>query len=172
MSLLAQSGQPNRVCVCPLLDQSGQSRILARDGLSAMTQSGHTTYTAAGRNAIVVGTQTGRTAMKPHHIAVFSMLAGIGLGAAAVQGLHAQATPLAYVISEIDVTDKDAYAKEYVPLAVKALKESGQRQLAAGGRTAPSLVSLRKRASFCQSSKASKRRRPRIRLRLIWRLGK
>jgi uncharacterized protein (DUF1330 family) len=74
--------------------------------------------------------------MKTHHIAVFSMLAGIGLGAAAVQGLHAQATPLAYVISEIDVTDKDAYAKEYVPLAVKALKESGQRQLAAGGRTA------------------------------------
>ena len=66
------------------------------------------------------------------------MLAGAGLGAAAVQGLHAQAKPPAYVISEIDVdkdADKDAYAKEYVPLAVKALKESGQKQLAAGGKT-------------------------------------
>jgi uncharacterized protein (DUF1330 family) len=64
------------------------------------------------------------------------MFAGAGLGAAAVHGLHAQSKPPAYVISEIDVTDKDAYAKEYVPLAVKALKESGQKQLAAGGKTA------------------------------------
>ena len=39
------------------------------------------------------------------------------------------------MISEIDVIDKDAYAKEYVPLAVRALKESGQKQLAAGGKT-------------------------------------
>ena len=64
------------------------------------------------------------------------MLAGIAVGSAAVQTLHAQAKPPAYVISEIDVTNKDAYAKEFVPLAVKALKESGQKQLAAGGRTA------------------------------------
>jgi hypothetical protein len=48
---------------------------------------------------------------------MLSMLAGIGIGAVAVQGLHAQAKPLAYVISGIDATDKDAYAKEYVPLA-------------------------------------------------------
>jgi hypothetical protein len=33
--LLALSGQPSRTRVCPLLDQSGQSWILARDGLSA-----------------------------------------------------------------------------------------------------------------------------------------
>jgi len=64
------------------------------------------------------------------------MLAGSVLGAAAVQGLHAQAKPPAYVISEIDVTDKEAYAKEYVPLAVTALRDSGQKQLAAGGQTA------------------------------------
>ena len=70
--------------------------------------------------------------MKPNHKLAIAMLVGAGLGAAAVQGLHAQAKPPAYVISEIDVMDKDAYAKEYVPLAVKALKESGQKQLAAG----------------------------------------
>lgn len=64
------------------------------------------------------------------------MLTGTVLGAAAVQGLHAQAKPPAYVISEIDVTNKEAYAKEYVPLAVTALRDSGQKQLAAGGQTA------------------------------------
>lgn len=63
------------------------------------------------------------------------VLAGFGLGAVAVQTLHAQAKPPAYVISEIEVTNADAYAKEYVPLATKALAESGQRRLASGGRT-------------------------------------
>jgi hypothetical protein len=33
--LLAQSGQSDRTCVCPLSDNSGQPWILARDGLSA-----------------------------------------------------------------------------------------------------------------------------------------
>jgi uncharacterized protein (DUF1330 family) len=74
--------------------------------------------------------------MKSNYKIAIAMLAGAVLGAAAVQGLHAQAKPPAYVISEIDVTDKEAYAKEYVPLAVKALKESGQKQLVAGGKTA------------------------------------
>jgi uncharacterized protein (DUF1330 family) len=63
------------------------------------------------------------------------VLAGFGLGAIAVQGLHAQAKPPAYVISEIDVTNPDAYAKEYVPLANKALADSGQKRLASGGKT-------------------------------------
>jgi uncharacterized protein (DUF1330 family) len=74
--------------------------------------------------------------MKSNYKLATAVFAGTLLGAAAVQGLHAQGKPLAYVISEIDVTNQDAYAKEYVPLAVKALKESGQKQLAAGGQTA------------------------------------
>jgi hypothetical protein len=40
-SLMALSGQSSRTRICPLLDQSGQSWILAGDGLSA-TRSGHT----------------------------------------------------------------------------------------------------------------------------------
>jgi uncharacterized protein (DUF1330 family) len=64
-----------------------------------------------------------------------AMLAGFGLGAIAVDKLHAQARPPAYVISEIDVSNADAYAKEYVPLANKALEESGQKRLASGGKT-------------------------------------
>jgi len=62
-------------------------------------------------------------------------LAGFGCGAAVIQGLHAQAKPVAYVISEIDVTNPEAYAKEYLPLANKALADSGQKRLASGGRT-------------------------------------
>jgi uncharacterized protein (DUF1330 family) len=73
--------------------------------------------------------------MKMKYTVGLSPLTGIALGGAAIQTLHAQAKPPAYVISEIDVTDKEAYAKEFVPLAVSALKESGQKQLAAGGQT-------------------------------------
>jgi uncharacterized protein (DUF1330 family) len=62
-------------------------------------------------------------------------LGGIGVGAVTMHGLHAQAHPPAYVISEIDVTNADAYTKEYVPLANKALAESGQKRLVSGGRT-------------------------------------
>ncbi len=68
-------------------------------------------------------------------VAMLAMLAGVGLGAVGVQQLHAQTRPLAYVISEIDVTNPDAYGKEFVPLAQKALRESGQKILAAGGKT-------------------------------------
>ena len=73
--------------------------------------------------------------MKGHFKVGLGMLAGFALGAAAVAELHAQAKPPAYVISEIDVTNPDAYAKEYVPLATKALAESGQKRLVSGGKT-------------------------------------
>jgi uncharacterized protein (DUF1330 family) len=43
--------------------------------------------------------------------------------------------PPAYVISEIEVTNVEAYAKEYVLLANKALADSGQKRLASGGKT-------------------------------------
>ena len=70
------------------------------------------------------------------HIKIgLAMLVGFSLGAGAVEGLRAQARPPAYVISEIDVTNADAYAKEYVPLANKALADSGQKRLVSGGRT-------------------------------------
>ena len=73
--------------------------------------------------------------MKTSYAVALGMLTGTVIGAAAVQSLHAQGKPLAYVISEIDVTNPDAYTKEYVPLANKALAESGQKRLASGGKT-------------------------------------
>jgi uncharacterized protein (DUF1330 family) len=61
-----------------------------------------------------------------------AMVAGAALGAAAVQGLHAQAKPPIYVITEIDAPNMDAYLKDYAPLAQKGIKESGGRIVAAG----------------------------------------
>jgi uncharacterized protein (DUF1330 family) len=61
-----------------------------------------------------------------------SMLIGIGIGAAAVQSLHAQAKPPAYLITEIDVSNLDAYLKDYSPLAQKTIKDAGGRLIAAG----------------------------------------
>src|SRR5215468_10562633 len=73
--------------------------------------------------------------MKPYALAALGTFAGFAIGAGLVHGLHAQTSPPAYVISEIEVTNSDAYAKEYVPLANKALAESGQKRLVSGGKT-------------------------------------
>jgi uncharacterized protein (DUF1330 family) len=69
--------------------------------------------------------------MKTQYTVALAMLAGIGIGATAVQGIHAQAKPPAYIVSEIDVTNVDAYTKEYVPLARAAIKNSGGKLLGA-----------------------------------------
>jgi uncharacterized protein (DUF1330 family) len=61
-----------------------------------------------------------------------AVLTGIGIGAAAVHGLHAQAKPPIYYIAEIDVTNLDAYVKEYAPIAQAGIKKAGGRLLAAG----------------------------------------
>jgi uncharacterized protein (DUF1330 family) len=76
-----------------------------------------------------------RKIMKTHYMAALAMLAGAALGAAATQGLHAQAKPTAYVIAEIDVTNPDAYMKEFVPLGEKAILNGGGKYLARGGKT-------------------------------------
>jgi uncharacterized protein (DUF1330 family) len=73
--------------------------------------------------------------MNTHLKLGLAMLAGFGLGAVGVDRLHAQSQPSAFVISEIEVTNPDAYTKEYVPLANKALADSGQKRLVSGGRT-------------------------------------
>jgi uncharacterized protein (DUF1330 family) len=77
-----------------------------------------------------------------------AMLAGVGLGAAAVQGLHAQDKPPVYLVTEIDVTNADAYVKEYAPLAQASIKKAGGKLLAASLKvsqiegTAPKRVAI------------------------------
>jgi uncharacterized protein (DUF1330 family) len=59
-----------------------------------------------------------------------SMLVGIGIGATVAQTVHAQAKPPVYVVTEIDVTNVDAYTKEYVPLVRPILAKSGGKLVA------------------------------------------
>jgi uncharacterized protein (DUF1330 family) len=63
--------------------------------------------------------------MKTCFTMALSMLAGIAGGAVAVQGLHAQSKPPAYVIAEIDVMDQNGYAKEYLSRSAKPINEEG-----------------------------------------------
>jgi uncharacterized protein (DUF1330 family) len=67
------------------------------------------------------------------HIALgLAMATGAALGGAAVQGLHAQAKPPIYVITEITAPNMDAYMKDYAPLAQKGIRDNGGKIIAAG----------------------------------------
>jgi uncharacterized protein (DUF1330 family) len=70
--------------------------------------------------------------MNTRYMVTLAVIAGLGLGAVTVQGLHAQAKPPIYYIAEIDVTNVDAYTKEYAPKAQALIKAAGGRILAAG----------------------------------------
>jgi uncharacterized protein (DUF1330 family) len=59
-------------------------------------------------------------------------LTGVAIGAFSVQGLYAQTKPPAYVVTEIEITNLDAYQKEYVPLAQASIRAAGGHLLAAG----------------------------------------
>jgi len=75
--------------------------------------------------------------MKTEYTAALAVVAGFGLGAVAVESLHAQAKPPVYYIAEIDVTNQEGYVKEYVPKVQATIKASGGRILAAGGKVTP-----------------------------------
>jgi uncharacterized protein (DUF1330 family) len=68
--------------------------------------------------------------MKTYYTVAASMLAGFGLGALAIQALHAQGKPPVYVVTEIDVTNVDAYNKEYVPVVRPIIAQSGGKLIA------------------------------------------
>jgi uncharacterized protein (DUF1330 family) len=75
--------------------------------------------------------------MKTRYTVALSMIAGAALGGAAIQGLHAQAKPPVYLVSEIDVTNVDAYTKEYVPKVRATIKAAGGRLLGASQNVTP-----------------------------------
>ena|SRR5262245_33342816 len=83
--------------------------------------------------------------MRNYFAAGLGMLAGFGLGAVAIQGLHAQAKATVYLVSEIDVTNPEAYGKEFAPKAQATIRAAGGRLIAiggAGGAGAKEVVSL------------------------------
>lgn len=71
--------------------------------------------------------------MKTNSKIALAVVAGGVLGAAAMHGLHAQAKPPVYFIAEIDVSNPDAYAKEFGPKSRDITKSHGGRLLAIGG---------------------------------------
>jgi uncharacterized protein (DUF1330 family) len=81
--------------------------------------------------------------MKPNIKLATAMLAGVALGALAVRGLHAQAKPPVYLVAEIDVTNPEAYAKEYASLGQPMIKSAGGWFLAAGGALKPGEAGVR-----------------------------
>ena len=70
--------------------------------------------------------------MKTRSMAALALLAGAAIGALAVQGLHAQTKAPVYVVTRTDITDLDAYQKEYVPVVQATIKAAGGRLVAAG----------------------------------------
>jgi uncharacterized protein (DUF1330 family) len=72
--------------------------------------------------------------MKMTTIVALSAAAGIAIGAAAVQTLHAQAKPPGYVVAEIDVSNAEAYTKEFLPIADKAFSSVSNTFVTRGGR--------------------------------------
>ena len=71
--------------------------------------------------------------MKTRHTVALAMLAGTAIGAAAIQGLHAQAKPPVYYVAEITVTNPEEYGKEFAPKAQATIKAAGGRLIAIGG---------------------------------------
>jgi hypothetical protein len=72
-----------------------------------------------------IGSNLGRKAMKIRSAAALALMGGFAIGAIAVQGLHAAGSAPAYVVTEIGISDLDAYQKEYVPLAQASIKALG-----------------------------------------------
>jgi uncharacterized protein (DUF1330 family) len=70
--------------------------------------------------------------MNTQYAMVLTLLAGVAMGAGAVQGLHAQAKPPTYVVTETDITDMNSYAKDYVPLVQTSIRAAGGAIVAAG----------------------------------------
>ena len=64
------------------------------------------------------------------------MLACVASGAFASEELRSQTRAPAYLIGQIDVSDPDGYAREYLPKAREIIKAHGGRLIAAGGAAA------------------------------------
>ena len=73
--------------------------------------------------------------MKTYCTVALGMLASFGLGAVAVQTLHAQSKPPAYFIAENEVTNADRYKNEFLSVVGPVIKAHGGRYLAAGNAT-------------------------------------
>jgi uncharacterized protein (DUF1330 family) len=71
--------------------------------------------------------------MNPYFGMGIGLLAGVVIGAISVSGLNAQGKAPVYLITEIDVTNPDAYGKEFAPKAQATIRNAGAKFIAIGG---------------------------------------
>src|SRR5262249_43346649 len=77
----------------------------------------------------------GRLNMRTWYTVVLSIIAGAALGGAAIQGLHAQAKPKAYAITELESLDAQASADIAKRVQAAQAEAGGGRNLrTAGGK--------------------------------------
>jgi uncharacterized protein (DUF1330 family) len=69
--------------------------------------------------------------MRTRYAVALAMLAGFGLGGAAMQGLHAQAKPPVYVVTEVVARNVAGYVNDYAPKAQASIRKAGGKILAA-----------------------------------------
>ena len=70
--------------------------------------------------------------MQTKYKIALALMTGCALGAAAIHGLHAAASPPGFVIAEIAVKDEDGYKKEFLPGAQKLISDNGGKYVAGG----------------------------------------
>ena len=71
--------------------------------------------------------------MKTRYVVALSLITGVAIGGAAIQGLHAQAKPKAYIVTESDILDAAA-AAAYSPRSQAAQKAAGGRSFRTTGK--------------------------------------
>jgi uncharacterized protein (DUF1330 family) len=71
--------------------------------------------------------------MKTYLAVSLAMLTGMAIGGFAVQGLQAQGKAPVYLITEIDVSNPEAYGKEFAPKAQATIKAAGAKFVLIGG---------------------------------------
>lgn len=73
--------------------------------------------------------------MKTRYVVALSVVAGAALGAGAVHSLYAQTQPPVFQITMQEVSNPDALAKEFAPLARASVVKYGGQSVAAGTPT-------------------------------------
>jgi len=71
--------------------------------------------------------------MKTYLTVSVAMLTGMAIGGFAVQGLNAQGKSPVFLVSEIDVTNPEAYGKEFAPKAQATIRGAGAKFVLIGG---------------------------------------
>ncbi len=73
--------------------------------------------------------------MHIYYVVAIAVMVGIAVGAGAATGLKAQATPKAYIVTEVDVTgNMDVFLRDYASHVQPTVDRFGGRYLVRGGR--------------------------------------